>query len=91
MLSTLVENPEIDVKLWQVHRGTTDQEGEIRRSLLSLRRMGIRNILVLTHSETASTILKQGRRLGITATPYSWIFLNLVSTVAYISLFIWSR
>ena len=66
-------DPRRDVKLLILNR-----QEDIRTQLLVIREMEYRHILIMSKSANTDLVLEQGRRLGILAKPFTWLFLNLV-------------
>ena len=82
MINALVEQSKADLKFYKV---TMDaKQDDLREIMVSLRERYISTFLLLISSRRSQMLMKQARKIGVIAHPFSWLALNLVSTMAAI-------
>ncbi len=81
LTSSLSDYTGIEHKFWKVK--TTDGPDQLRRSILQMRELGIREFLLLASVRKTRMVLTVARRLGIVSVPYAWLILHLVNTTPF--------
>ena len=56
--------------------------GLLKENLLQARSLGLKQMLLFTTVGTSHATLQVAKDLGMLATPYSWLMLNLVSHIS---------
>ena len=73
----MVEQSKADLKFFEV--AMLDKRENLREIMVSMRDRDISNFLLLISSRRSEQLLKQARKIGVIANPFSWLALNLVS------------
>lgn len=76
VINALVEQSKADLKFYQVKMDA--DKDDLRDIMVKLRDRDISTFLLIISSRRSRLLLKQARKIGVIARPFSWLALNLV-------------